>query len=173
MISYHLNSSRPWWQRLRNPPVFAVFSFRYDSHLVPDLIENITPFVDGWVSYDDRQSQEIFSNETKRRLTLIEEARKLGAKWILGIDPDERLESAAVSQFRALTRWNRGVAWNFRLRELYEPNVYSVDGIWGRKRMPRLFPAFSRTQTPIAGCMPTGFLMVLLKYATATSTSII
>ena len=143
MISYHVNSPRPWWQRLGKPPVIAVFSFRYDSHLVPDLIENISPFVDGWVSYDDRQSGELFSNESKRRLILIGEARKLGARWILAIDPDERLESAAVNRFRALTRWNRNVAWNFWLRELYEPNVYRVDGIWGWKRMPRLFPAFA------------------------------
>ena len=143
MISCHLNSPRPWWRRLVNPPVIAVFSFRYDSHLVLDLIENIAPFVDGWVSYDDRQAGDIFSDETKRRLSLIEEARKLGARWILAIDPDERLESAAFNRFRALTRWNRKIVWNFRFRELYEPEVYRIDGIWGRKRQPRLFPAFA------------------------------
>ncbi len=151
MISYHVNSPRPWWRRLGSPPVIAVFSFRYDSHLVPDLIENIKPFVDGWVSYDDRQSEEIFSNEAGRQNTLINAAHKQGAKWILAIDPDERLESTAVNRFRALTRSNRNFAWTFRLRELYEPEVYRIDGVWGRKRSPRLFPAFVPDLKPVIG----------------------
>ena len=35
----------------RPPRVLALFSFRHDAHLVQDLIENIRPMVDGWVSY--------------------------------------------------------------------------------------------------------------------------
>ncbi|MES0162583.1 hypothetical protein [Mesorhizobium sp. C268A] len=43
--------SRLFWTRQRT---VAVFSYRYDAHLVADLITNIDPVVDGWIAYDDR-----------------------------------------------------------------------------------------------------------------------
>ena len=106
-----------------------------------DLIENIRPFVDGWVSFDDRKSSDLFSDEPTRRRALLKAALAIDAKWIFAIDPDERLESGCRNRFRALTRWYRSIAWNFNIRELYEVDAYRVDGIWGQKRVPRLFPA--------------------------------
>jgi hypothetical protein len=129
------------WRNFFKPTIIAAFSHRYDSHLVPGLIENIKPYVDGWVSFDDRNSTDLFSSEPKRRNELINAAISLGAKWIFAVDPDERLESGAVGQFRKLTLGIKGSAWTFDLRELYEPEVYRIDGVWGRKRIPRLFPA--------------------------------
>jgi hypothetical protein len=32
---------------------------RYDAHLVPDLIANIDPIVDGWIALNDRQAKVI------------------------------------------------------------------------------------------------------------------
>src|SRR5687767_7745742 len=78
--------------RLRGPRVLAVFSFRYDFHLVPDLIANIEPMVDGWISYDDRSGGPPFSGEPLRRRALVEKAVELGARWMLAVDPDERFE---------------------------------------------------------------------------------
>jgi len=143
VISHAVSPSYTLWRRLRRRPrIIAVFSFRYDAHLVPDLLANITPFVDGWISWDDRQSTDYFSNEGVRQAELIRAASLHGAGWILAIDPDERLESGKVKAFRKLTRTHEPVAWSFRLRELYTPDTYRVDGIWGKKRQARLFPAF-------------------------------
>ena len=149
MITTHLEKPGNWWTRLHSPRIIAAFSFRYDSHLVKDLIENIRPFVDGWVSFDDRKSNDLFSDEPTRRRALIDAALAIDAKWILGIDPDERLESDCRGRFRAMTRWSRKVAWTFDFRELHEIDAYRVDGVWGRKRSPRLFPAkqFSSDET--------------------------
>lgn len=145
MIATHLKPG--WrWRRLawrRKPCIIAVFSFRYDHHLVPDLIANIEPMVDGWVSFDDRQASQVFSSEPERRRQLVAAAAGLGADYILGIDPDERLERRAARRMRELTENGQGRAFSFRLRELYGPDFYRVDGVWGRKRQFRLFPAFA------------------------------
>ncbi len=39
------------------PKVVAVFSFRYDAALVPDLIANLTPFVHAYVALDETRGQ--------------------------------------------------------------------------------------------------------------------
>ncbi len=122
------------------PLLLAVFSYRYDAHLVPDLLQNLEPVVDGWVAFDDRGSEELYSSEPARRLALITRARELGAEWVLGIDPDERLERGVADAIREMTRAPGAVAWGFRLRELYAPDAYRVDGVWGRKEQFRLFP---------------------------------
>lgn len=141
MITTHIQCKRPGFGNFFRPIVIAAFSYRYDSHLVPDLIENIKPFVDGWVSFDDQNSTDIFSSEISRRRQLIDASISIGAQWIFAIDPDERIERGAVWKFRALTFFKKNIAWNFNLKELFESDKYRVDGIWGQKRMPRLFPA--------------------------------
>ncbi|MCB1496981.1 MAG: hypothetical protein KDJ86_14425 [Bauldia sp.] len=133
--------SRGWrlpWRR--KPRTVAVFSFRYDAHLVPDLIENLRPMVDGYISYDDRAATDLFSSEPERRALLIRAARDTGARWVLYMDPDQRLEQAAAQEMPKLTKAEGPVAWGFRLRELYAPDVYRNDGAWGRKIRYRLFP---------------------------------
>lgn len=137
-------------RRLFGPPrLVAVFSFRYDAHLVPDLIENLRPIVDGWISWDDRQATTTYTGDTERRKLLIQAAYDAGAQWVLAMDPDERLEKAAAWKLRALTMVPFARSWTFRLRELYAPDAYRVDGIWGRKRQARLFRLFDE-QFPIA-----------------------
>jgi hypothetical protein len=124
----------------QRPEVVAVFSYRYDAHLVPDLIENLRPIVDGWVSYDDRDSDELVSSELPRRRLLVQKAREMGARWVFAIDPDERAEAAMATRIDAMTASNDPVCWTFNLRELFAPDRYRVDGIWGTKAEPRLFP---------------------------------
>jgi len=131
------------------PKCIAVFSFRYDAHLVPDLIENLRPVVDGWISWDDRNANSAFTGDNARRKTLIQAAYDAGAQWVLAIDPDERLEQGAAQQLRWLTRVPWRHSYWFRLRELYAPDAYRVDGIWGRKRQVRLFRLFDH-QFPVA-----------------------
>ncbi|RWM18886.1 MAG: hypothetical protein EOR72_02360 [Mesorhizobium sp.] len=127
------------WSRQK---IVAVFSYRYDQHLVPDLMANLDPIVDGWVAYDDRASDGIFSSEPERRRALIGAAHEAGADWVLAMDPDERLENAVASRIGRLVSGSRHVAWGFRCREMYTPASYRVDGSWGRKMQHRLFGAY-------------------------------
>ncbi len=132
---------RRWWQR-RPPKILAIFSYRYDQHLVPALIDNIRPMVDGWVALDDRDNPAPFSSDTTRRIPLLEAAHAAGADWVLAVDPDERYESRLVQEMPILTGSKLPIVWSFRLREMYTPDSYRTDGIWGRKRQARLFPLF-------------------------------
>ncbi|MGE3528791.1 MAG: glycosyltransferase [Methyloceanibacter sp.] len=124
----------------RPPRVIAIFSFRYDSHLVPDLIENLRPIVDGYVAYDDRGAREAYTDERERKALLRQAAREMGAQWLLCIDPDERLEMATAERIKTMTRVIEPVAWRFRLREMYTPTAYRVDGRWKKKGLTCLFP---------------------------------
>lgn len=131
------------------PRCVAVFSFRYDAQLVPALIENLRPVVDGWISWDDRNAASSFTGDTERRKLLIQAAYDAGAKWVLAMDPDERLERRAAEVVPRLIRAPFAASWSFRLREMYAPDAYRVDGVWGEKRQARLFRLFDR-QFPIA-----------------------
>ncbi len=102
-------------------------------------MENIEPLVDGWVSYDDRSSKELYSDETHRRRALLREARGLGADWVLAVDPDERFEAGLAGAIKRLTAVWRPTAWSFDLREMYTEADYRIDGLWGQKRRVRLF----------------------------------
>ena len=120
--------------------VLAIFSFRYDAHLVPDLIENLRPIVDGFIAYDDRAAIEPYTDERERKAVLLQAARDLGARWVLCVDPDERLENAASERVPMMISSIEPIVWRFRLRELYDPQAYRVDGIWAKKRVACLFP---------------------------------
>lgn len=123
----------------RAPSVYACFSYRFDAHLVPALLENLEPAVDGWIALDDRASGEAISSEADRRRRLVARARELGADWVLAVDPDERFEQGLAARLPALLRARRDVVWTFALRELWTPDRYRVDGLWGRKAVGRLF----------------------------------
>ena len=91
--------------------VLGVFSFRHDAHLVPGLVENIRPMVDGWVAYDDRSSDSPFGDERLRRKALLDAAVAQGARWILALDPAERIESALAGRIRNLIQADGLVAY--------------------------------------------------------------
>ena len=136
MISVHIKDARV--HQGSAPRVLAIFSYRYDAHLVPDLLANIEPFVGGWISYDDRGAREIFSDEPSRRHALVCAAKEAGADWILPIDPDERFECRLAEAMPELIAVQGPVAYSFPVRELFAPDAYRVDGIWGRKHQARL-----------------------------------
>ena len=129
--------------------IIAVFSYRYDAGLVPALIQNISPFVHGYVSLDDRKSDAVMSDEPSRRNALHKKARDMGADWILAVDPDERFEYSIADRIQSMTsRRDQNVIWKFNLREMFSPNKYRTDGRWGHKSQIRLYPA-SATLIPL------------------------
>lgn len=125
----------------RSPKVVAIFSYRFDAHLVAGLIENLEPAVDAWIAVDDRASTDVFSDELERRRILVLQAQAMGAEWIFAADPDERFETGLAGCIDEVIAGPRArVRWTFLMRDLYEPNRYRVDGHWGKKATPRLFP---------------------------------
>jgi hypothetical protein len=126
-----------------------VFSFRYDAHLVPALLANIDPLTDGWVAYDDSGGEGLISNEVRRRTALLQAARDAGARWALAIDPDERFEAGLAAEIGRLTEPDDcSHAYTFAVREMYSPDHYRVDGMWGRKRQARLLSLANGVTTP-------------------------
>lgn len=125
-------------QRRRHVRILAVFSYRYDAHLISDLITNISPIVDGWIAFDDRSATDVFSDEVERRLSLLEAAREAGASWVLAVDPDERFESSLEDHIVSLMDRPDACVYTFPLREMFSPFQYRVDGLWGTKRQSRL-----------------------------------
>lgn len=144
MITITLN------RRDSTPKVLAVFSFRYDAHLVPDMLANISPLVDGWAAYDDTGSTELFSDEPRRRRALLMAAREAGAEWVLAVDPDERFEAGLADAMNRLTSTERTVCYSFAVREMFAPDKYRVDGVWGSKRQARLLRLTDRFAESVA-----------------------
>lgn len=125
----------------RNEPVvLATFSYRYDAHLVPDLLRNLAPSVHGYVAWNDQSADQALTSEPNRRTLLLQEAGRLGADWILAVDPDERFEdNLAIEMPRMLAR-GEGNLWMFTVREMFDATHYRTDGVWGGKSHMRLFP---------------------------------
>jgi hypothetical protein len=122
------------------PRLIALFSYRFDAALVPDLLSNLTGIADAIIYHDDRHNHAPWYNEGEVRGSLIARARDLGAEWALGIDPDERLEVSSAIVIREVLNHRDKAVYGFRLREMWHPDYYRIDGIWGRKRQYRLFP---------------------------------
>jgi len=119
------------------PRVLSIYSFRFDEHLVPDLRRNTAPFVDGWLSWDDRSGRGPFTDELSRRWALLNAARDAGAQWVMLLDPDERIEKRVKRRYESLLASGANLV-SFRLREMYSSRSYRVDGVWDQKRQGRL-----------------------------------
>jgi hypothetical protein len=130
------------------PLIMAVFSYRYDAHLVPDLIENIRPGVHGFVAWDDRCAEDALSDEPDRRSRLFEAAKTLGADWLLTPDPDERLETGFAGWLPDLIAEGDRTIWTFMVREMFDPTRFRTDGPWGSKSKVVLFPVTAARVDP-------------------------
>ena len=135
------------------PLVLGVFSFRDDAHLVPGLIENIGPMVDGWIAWDDRSSDSPFGDQRQRRKALLDEAVERGAGWVLALDPAERIEDALAGRIRDLVRADGLVAYEFHLRAMFSATEYRADSSWDQLVARRLFSirrgfAYDRAGSP-------------------------
>lgn len=124
----------------KRPKLFAAYAYRYDADLVQDLLKNIGAFIDGTVSWDDRGNTVLWRHCGQLNNRLTEEARAKGADWVLHIDPDERFERNAGRQIRKLIEAPGKIIYGFRFRELWTPDSYRTDGVWGQKVKYVLFP---------------------------------
>jgi len=123
----------------------AVYARRHEPQwLVDDLRTNLAPLADEVLELDDRDrpADQAWAHEGQLRARQRQMAIESGADWVLIVDPDERLEDRAASvlrpQMRALR--HRRVILLLRLRELFAPDRYRVDGKWGLYRRGRLYP---------------------------------
>jgi hypothetical protein len=132
---------------------------------LPGLFENLAPHVDGIVALDDQSTDEspdfvasqplvveLLSvpagsqdelEAARNHRTLTEAAWSYGADWLLGIDPDERVErdfrARAESEIERVERTGHDAMW-VHFRELWDfPDRFRCDGIWGAKRKACLF----------------------------------
>ncbi|MFN8643136.1 MAG: LCP family protein [Candidatus Binatia bacterium] len=105
------------------------------------------------MAFDDRGSGKPTATNRRAAAREVTRARELGADWVLGIDPDERLERAAAERIDEMVRVEGRGRVGLRLRELYAPDAYRVDGVCGGERsVPPLSaaagPAFLRAGLP-------------------------
>jgi len=161
--SARLNPFERGGRRIR---LLATTMVRNEREHVPGMLRNVGPQVDGIVALDDGSSDgtdrlleqspyvvELLRNPPDRasydepagHRRLVAAALLHGADWIVSVDADERLERDFRMRAERVIR--RGSAFGLsafavRLRELWDaPDHYRVDGIWGGKRVPRLFRA--------------------------------
>lgn len=82
------------------------------------------------------------ANEVTNRLMLLEMARRHKADWLLCFDADFRFERKFLDRLREIisASESKPVVW-LKLRDLWNsPDQYRVDGVWGKKELPLLFP---------------------------------
>lgn len=122
----------------------AVYARRHEPQwLIDDMRANLA-WVDELVEVDDRGRDpgEAWGHEGTLRALQRQRAIEAGADWVLVVDPDERIEDRAARQVRALMHrfGSQQVVLRLRLRELYEPDRYRVDGRWSLHWRGRLYP---------------------------------
>lgn len=136
---------------------------RNEERFLPGWLESIGDVVDGIIALDDGSTDatpellrshpkliELLQNEPgepwderANQNALVRASRAHGAEWVLCLDADERLELAFLDEVHdVLDVADREGAKVFRfdLRECWgDPCQYRVDGIWGMKKLCRLF----------------------------------
>ncbi|HSQ35401.1 MAG TPA: LCP family protein, partial [Candidatus Binatia bacterium] len=151
--------------------LLALLAERDEMAYLPGLLANVSPHVDGIVALDDGSTDgsgpfleshpnvlEVLRipadragwDEVGNFQKLHAAALRHQAEWIVALDADERLERDFRERAeRVIRRGGRfGLkAFTVKLRELWNtPDTYRCDGIWGRKRMARLFAALPNHQ---------------------------
>jgi len=145
--------------------VYALLQVRNGMRYLPGYLENLQGNVKGVIALDDGSSDgtreylqksklvcTLLSNsaivphqwnEVDNRKRLIDAALRLGATWVIAVDVDERLPGNFSIRLRSTLKRARieGIdAFAVWLRELWDqPERYRVDGVWGSKRVARLF----------------------------------
>jgi hypothetical protein len=152
-------------RRRDRPRIYALLSFRDEMRFLPGWFAANAHHVDGILAYDDGSADgsaeyvaaqpgvlELLHRDPAAsgawdqpaiHTALLEAAGRHHADWLMAIDADERLEEDFGDRARAeIVRISRRGArsTSVRIRELWDrPDTARVDGIWGGKRVVRLF----------------------------------
>jgi hypothetical protein len=130
------------------PRIIAAFAYRYEPDwLVDQLRENLS-WVDGFAELDERGRSDLWSPRAQRNADLRAIALSMEPDWIYWTAPDERLEDRGARLLRLLSR-RAPARYRLHLREMWTPDAYRVDGLWGAKGHTRFFrPGVKRTKAP-------------------------
>ena len=121
------------------PRIIAAFAYRYEPDwMIEQLRENLS-WVDGFAELNDRARTETWGNTLERTAALMEIVREMGADWVYYTAPDERLEYRAGAVLRDLAERGKHDRYRLRLREMWTPDSYRSDGVWGRKWRTRFY----------------------------------
>lgn len=124
--------------------VIGLITYKYDKDYIEDLKSNLKGLVDEFIVKFDEHG-DFWKHEGKYREDMVRQAEEQQADYVIVIDPDERLEKKAVKKLRRLMEQHLGkrVMYEFNFRELYTPNTYRVDGVWGSKERVMAFAVFA------------------------------
>lgn len=123
--------------------IVATFGIKTEPDwLVHELMKNLD-WVDDFAIVDCRKRKELWIHEGEYRILQRKAAKAKKADWILTTSPDERWEKDSWHKLQPLVEAQKGKCiYQFKLRELYTPTEYRVDGIWGEKKRLRLYPVY-------------------------------
>lgn len=150
----------------RRVRLIALLAVRNEMSHLPGFLANVSPHIDGIMALDDgstdgsgdllRSHPKVLEvlcvpvdrptwDEVGNFQKLHAAALRHGAEWMVALDADERVERNFRDRAeRVIRRGSRlGLqAYAVKLRELWDaPETFRNDGVWGQKRIPRLFAA--------------------------------
>ncbi len=124
---------------MTSPRIIAAFAYRYEPDWLIDQLRENLAWCDGFAELDDRARTEPWGDTAERTAALMAIARDMGADWVYYTAPDERLEDGAGETLRRLAERGRYDRYRFHLREMWTPDAWRSDGMWGRKRRTRFY----------------------------------
>jgi hypothetical protein len=125
--------------------IVAGFAYRYEPDWMIDQLRENLAWVDGFAEINTRGRGDVWMPRLERVRAVQQLARDMDADWVLALDPDERLEDGAEATLRKLADGRHG-RYSLRMRELWTPTAYRIDGTWGNRRRRRFYRLGNRHQ---------------------------
>jgi hypothetical protein len=157
--------------------VFCITAVRNEARYLPGFLNHLRGHIDGIIALDDsstdhslellqrhsavlsvlreRNNAVSHGNETSNRFRLLQEAARLGARWVLCGDADERFEEAFLGRIRSEMETGERAGQHVRCLKIVNlwnsDKHYRKDGRCGPRWTPRMFRVPARfSQRPQA-----------------------